>query len=226
MAGRNALMKIGTLMRQEEILDERRRRSRAWRNGLRCLLSLLILISAAPAYAHKVNVFAYVEGAQVYVQGYFLDGKKTKNSAVVVYGENDARLAEGVTNGEGEYVFNVIPNQDMRIVLNAGQGHQAEYRLSVADIAGGELHDTPLLNDASVGNAESGAHVGAPVTGSGNGGNIEAVVRRAVTESMLPMARELAELKERRGLSDIIGGLGFIIGILGVFAYLKSRKPG
>ena len=39
-------------------------------------------------YAHKVNVFAYVEGDQIYIQGYFSDGHMAKNSEVTIYGDN------------------------------------------------------------------------------------------------------------------------------------------
>jgi hypothetical protein len=36
--------------------------------------------------------------------------------------------------------------------------------------------------------------------------------------------REIDELKERRGVSDIIGGIGIIMGVGGLFLYLKARK--
>jgi hypothetical protein len=49
-------------------------------------------------------------------------------------------------------------------------------------------------------------------------------MRKAVAEGVLPLAREISELKERRGFSDIVGGIGFIVGILGIVAYLKARQ--
>ena len=36
--------------------------------------------------------------------------------------------------------------------------------------------------------------------------------------------RALDELKERRTMSDIIGGVGIIMGIGGMFLYFKARK--
>ena len=50
------------------------------------------------------------------------------------------------------------------------------------------------------------------------------MVRKAVAQGVLPLAREISELKERRGFSDIVGGIGFIAGLLGVFAYVKARQ--
>ena len=36
--------------------------------------------------------------------------------------------------------------------------------------------------------------------------------------------RELSELKERRSFSDIIGGIGFIVGLLGAVFFFSARK--
>lgn len=184
-----------------------------WRRGAVGVLYALSFVSAETAYAHKVNVFAYLEGNQVYVQGYFMDGKKAKNSTVMVYGEKGEQLMKGLTNEEGEYVFPVSAKQEMRVVLNAGQGHQAEYALSSSELAG----------DATQGVGSSAE--GVDVTQSAAvGGDVEAVVRRAVAAGMMPLAKEIAELKAQRSFSDIVGGVGFIAGLLGVVAYVKSRK--
>jgi len=184
-----------------------------WRRGAVGVLYALSFVSAETAYAHKVNVFAYLEGNQVYVQGYFMDGKKAKNSTVRVYGKKGEQLMEGLTNDDGEYVFPISAKQEMRIVLNAGQGHQAEYALSSSELTGDATQE------------QGSSAEGVDVTQSAAvGGDIEAVVRRAVAAGMMPLAKEIAELKEQRSFSDVIGGVGFIAGLLGVLAYVKSRK--
>src|SRR3569832_2440028 len=53
--------------------------ARSWRRTVRFFL-LLGCAFTTNAYAHKVNVFAYLEGDRVYVQGYFLDGYKAKKN--------------------------------------------------------------------------------------------------------------------------------------------------
>jgi hypothetical protein len=50
------------------------------------------------------------------------------------------------------------------------------------------------------------------------------LVESAVGQAIRPLMREVSEMKERRGFSDIVGGIGFIFGIVGVFFYLKARK--
>src|SRR3569623_1493681 len=187
--------------------------------AVRMILLLIALPASEPALAHKVYIFALVEGDQIYVQGYFLDGKKAKNSKVTVYSDKDEVLNEGLTNDEGEYVF-VMPahKQGMRIVLNAGEGHQAEYKFGVAELTAGS-GGAPTKEGGTSASDNASAAPQEPANRS-----MELTVKRAVAEAVMPLARELAELKERRSLSDIVGGIGFIVGILGGFAYYKARE--
>lgn len=189
---------------------------------------ILMGLVTSTAYAHKVNVFAYVEGDQVYVQGYFSDGIKAKNSEVTVSASDGRQLAHGQTNEEGAFTFPIQGQQHaLHIVLNAGLGHQATY-----DIPADEMTDTPAVPEpasmAATGDPALpvAATAGGSETGAAPGQTqlTEAAVRKAVAEGVLPLAREISELKERRGFSDIVGGIGFIVGILGVFAYLKARQ--
>ena len=186
---------------------------------------LLLSVVASTAYAHKVNVFAYVEGDQVYIQGYFSDGTKAKNSEVTVYSSDGQELNKGQTNEDGEFTFPTQgKDQALRVVLNAGMGHQASYDIPTDEMAGvttaapaitaSPSPQDPPRADAALASSDSTA----PAQIS------EAAIRKAVAEGVLPLAREISELKERRGFSDIVGGIGFIVGILGIVAYLKARQ--
>jgi nickel transport protein len=41
-----------------------------------------------------------------------------------------------------------------------------------------------------------------------------------------PVMKELAKLREDKGpgITEVIGGIGYILGIMGIIAYMKSRK--
>ena len=188
----------------------------------------LLSVASSIAYAHKVNVFAYVEGDQVYIQGYFSDGTKAKNSDVTVYTKDGREFVKGQTNENGEFAFPTDgKSQALRIVLNAGMGHQASYDIpmdemadvsTAIDVDPSNTADTQAMgvNDSVIGVSPGAAPAPTQLT--------EAMVRKAVAEGVLPLAREISQLKERRGFSDIVGGIGMILGILGVFAYIKSRR--
>lgn len=186
------------------------------------LMALALSGVALTAHAHKVNLFAYTEGDQVYVQGYFSDGKTAKNSEVTVFGGDGRELMKGQTNEEGIYTFPVQGKQGLRIVLNAGQGHQASYDISQDEILGEPAKASspvtlPNNDETSTSDANNAMFGEAPQMS-------EAMMRRAVAQGVLPLAREIAELKERRGFTEIVGGIGFITGLFGLFAYFKARQ--
>lgn len=182
------------------------------------LLSIMLYMFGSGAYAHKVNIFAYLESDRINVQGYFLDGKKARGGKVTVYSESGTLLSEGVTNEEGEFVFPMPVKQGIRIVLNAGEGHQAAYSFSADELTEG------AGNRASTQGNVTPASANVTVESSLGALPVDASLRRAVAEGILPLAKEVAELKERRAASDIIGGLGFIVGVIGLLAYFKASR--
>ena len=50
------------------------------------------------AFAHKVNVFAYVEDGKIYTESYFNDGKKCVDSKIEVFDNHGKKLLEGLTD--------------------------------------------------------------------------------------------------------------------------------
>ncbi len=200
------------------------------------MVSVLAVADVPFAWAHKVNMFAFAEGAEIYVEGYFSDGKRARNSTVKVYDSQDRLLVEGRTDEEGQFTFPIPVEDDLRISLDAGMGHRTEYRLSRAELSGG-LEDGVAAQVAAA--ASAGEPAGAraeqprvPAADSASGtarpaasGAVdEAAIRRAVGEAIRPLMRSISELQERRGFSDIVGGIGFIVGIVGLFFYFKARR--
>jgi nickel transport protein len=54
---------------------------------------------------------------------------------------------------------------------------------------------------------------------------IEHAVEKAVVKKLKPVMHMLSELNNPRpGISDILGGIGYIIGLVGMGAYYKARK--
>jgi nickel transport protein len=188
---------------------------------MKTLLLLSLLGFAAGAQAHKVNVFAYTEGDQVYVEGYFSDGTRAKNSEVTVSDHDGRQLIQGKTDEKGDFIFPVTERQALHITLNAGQGHQSTFDIPLDEIAGDDPPPTPSSTMTAAAAEPASAD---PVSAGDATGVSEAMVRKAVAQGVLPLAREISALKERRGLSDIVGGIGLIMGILGIFAYFRGRQ--
>ena len=148
------------------------------------IVSVLLVATAlmsSQALAHKLSVFAYAEGDQVYVEGYFADGKKAQNSKVEVFNPAGQLLNEGITGDEGEYRFTVAKPEDLRIVLNAGMGHRGEYLLpanELGDGAGMEGIAPTQQQSSAPTNLQDGGHANVEVTNSGKS-STSAVICRA-----------------------------------------------
>jgi nickel transport protein len=54
--------------------------------------------------------------------------------------------------------------------------------------------------------------------------DIEALVERIVARQLAPIRRTLEESRNRRRLLDIVGGIGYILGLMGVVLYFHSRR--
>jgi len=86
------------------------------------------------ADAHRVNLFAWVEGDTVHVESKFSGGKKVKAGKVIVTDPQGNELVKGTTDEKGEYAFKIPQKTDLTIVLIAGTGHRAEWTIAASEI--------------------------------------------------------------------------------------------
>ena len=191
--------------------------------SLTTLLLICLLVSTS-AFAHKVSVFAYVEDGHVFVEGYFADGKKALNSKVSVFANGDQLVFEGVTDEQGLMSFPLPEvSSDLKISLNAGGGHRGEYFIPAEELVGAQgvtpLTDATASEHVSSAIAES---IGSDV--SVDQAQIERMIKHAVAEAIKPLVRELAASQEHVSFTQKVAGIGYIFGVLGIFAYMTARK--
>lgn len=96
------------------------------------LFIFVFLIFVNSADAHKVSVYAYREGDSVLGECYFARGFPCKNSKVEVYDSRGRKIMETSTDEKGKFSFKTKETGQLRIVIQAGQGHRAEYKLEAA----------------------------------------------------------------------------------------------
>jgi len=185
---------------------------------------LIIIIMDVSIFAHKVNIFAYMEGDKVYTESYFNDGKKCIDSKIEVFDNQGNKLLEGLTDEEGMFSFEIpsedIVDGDLKVVLTASMGHRAEYTISA-----GELGDTVVSIEEKL---EEPISVASPETILVDLKDIQLIIEDTLDEKLKPIMREMREIKksqeDRISPTEIIGGIGYIIGIFGIIAYFLSRK--
>jgi nickel transport protein len=71
---------------------------------------------------------------------------------------------------------------------------------------------------------EASAEAGAPAADGLTRADVEEVVKTVVEAELAPIKRALLERTgDGPGLREIIGGIGWIFGLVGIAAYFKSR---
>lgn len=182
---------------------------------------LIIIMINISAFAHKVNIFAYVEREKIYTESYFNDGKKCVDSKIEVFDNQENKLLEGITDEEGAFSFEIPPGDgDLKLVLTASMGHRAEYIIQADELGN--------INGLIEEKIEEPVSAVSPEVSSFDLKEIQSLIEDALDEKLKPIMSEVREIKksqeDRISPTEIIGGIGYIIGIFGIVAYFLSRK--
>ena len=187
-------------------------------------LGALSLSLSNSAFAHNVIGGVYAEGFEIEGEAGFSNGAMA-NSGTLVKVTDDAgnSLGEALTDEEGAFVFTAKKNITHHFEINMGAGHILKMVLPAGELpknANDDLMNTNVnKTDAKASNKGSAQQTSK---------NVQAVNRlmleKAIGKQLKPLRREIQALKEKSGLRDIIGGIGYIFGLLGLVAFLRERK--
>lgn len=190
-----------------------------------------------PALAHKVVVFATVEGETVHGEAYFRGGDPVRAAKVTVVGPDENVLGETKTDDEGRFTFPVRLRTNHTLIVDAGEGHRGEYTVPAEELAG-EL-PTPDGTQSTAGKPPGSVESSAPLEPGGEAaprasreepvatpgdGDLRARIE-AVGREVAALRKDLDRYKNELRLQDVLGGLGYILGIMGlVFYFLGVRR--
>jgi nickel transport protein len=189
-----------------------------------------------PAIAHNVTIFAWVEGDTVFTQSKFGGGRRAQDSSVVVYDTEGNLLLEGKTDAKGEFAFKVPKKTGLKVVLKASMGHLAEWVIPAEEIIAAAKDRISRPQEISTQSAAKEAPL--PSSAMKPGGiepvpapvdlqrqELQKMIDESLDRKITPIANMLASLTNRGpGLTEIMGGIGYIFGLMGVALYITSRK--
>ena len=140
---------------------------------------------------------------------------------MAVYAGEGNPLVTGKTDDGGLFSFAVPAVTDLRIVLDASMGHRAEWLVTAAELG----HAQPT-REAPAAAGDDYAHAAALTNLSGEAGKeLEKLVDALLERRLQPIERALVELRDPApGLRDVVGGVGYILGLMGAAAYFRYRK--
>ena len=210
------------------------------------------------AWAHRANVFAYVEGDLVRVECSFSQGGAIRAGAIEVFdvATGEILLTGGQTDSNGLFSFPVpekahLAGHGLIIRVNAGDGHAGEWRIDSDEFKAG-----PLLA-GSIAKAASPPEISPSMPPTGTppctfdtpefvvldsrelervfeylldkkldeklGATLEQWLDAKLDEKFVPVRRALAQ-QSGPGLRDIVGGIGWLIGLAGLAAWFRRRS--
>ncbi|MCL6416634.1 carboxypeptidase-like regulatory domain-containing protein [Aestuariirhabdus sp. Z084] len=180
------------------------------------LLAAVSLLLSSASQAHLIKVFAYasegrIEGTVYFAGGDPVSGARIKfkqpNSNADIGSDN-----EQLTDAKGRFSLTRPTLDPILVVANTGDGHVAEWLIdSVAAPASIPAHTQPSTSPAESHSISSKA--------------LEDRIEQALARQLAPLRLELQQQASRARLSDILGGLGTLIGIAGALLWWRSRQP-
>ena len=189
-------------------------------------LIIFIIFSAIPAFAHKVSIFAWVEGDTVYTQSKFSRGNKAKNSSVIVFDLDENKLLEGKTDDKGRFAFKIPQKTALKIVLKASMGHMATWTIPLEEITASiQTSDSDSESDIKD-SYESDSNFSASSEFHGiSKQEIKNLIDESLNKKLSPIMNILADsYGDGHSLTEIISGIGYIFGLVGVAMYFTDRK--
>ncbi|MBD5608118.1 MAG: cobalamin biosynthesis protein CbiL [Desulfovibrio sp.] len=210
------------------------------------LAALIVLCAFSDALAHRLNVFAWLENDEIIVESNFGKDRPARDAVVTIIDEATRRtLASGRTNSVGQYVFKVPSvvreGHGLVIDVNAGQGHHREWTMDASELyAAASLtagFDASAIEqreqDQKAGIATPEATpsippapaIASPADETLTPDRARSIIREEVEKSVAPLRQRLASRgEEGPSLAEIIGGIGWIVGIIGVYLIFRSRR--
>jgi hypothetical protein len=192
--------------------------------GLMLLITLLMPLFANTAFAHNIVGGVYAIGSLIEGEVGFSDGEMAPPGSPIVITDTEGNLIANIkVEEEGLFSFEAKRRIDHFFVIDLGSGHVLKTHLP-AD----ELPDNLAGADAApalASNMTNGSTAMASSTLNGtDAAALQALIERSVSKQIKPLRKELQAYKEKAGLQDILGGIGYIFGLCGIGIWIRQKK--
>ena len=174
---------------------------------------VLGMVPARPACAHASRIAVWVDDGKIVGGVYFTGRGVAVEAEVSVLAPDGEDLGKTTTNAKGEFVFVPSVACDHTFVVDFGDGHRCQETIPADRLPGAvaeHVHDVgPAVEDAPGGTV-------APVTTPGTTAEICSQIRG--------LDEKLQRYQHKIMVHDILGGVGYIVGVFGMVCYLKCRR--
>ena len=177
----------------------------------------LILGSALPALAHRMQVLAYPNDGEILVEATVGNNEPviTGSEVTVSKSTNGDVLLRGETDRQGRFRFPIpklSANTGLRISVNSGMGHVGSSTLPPEELTGQQVSEPGPADESK------------ELSLSPEEQRLSDLISRAVAREVEPLKHMLAEkMDSGPSMRDIFGGIGWLVVIGGLLAALKKK---
>ena len=180
---------------------------------IRRLATALVALAclALPAEAHRLKLFAQVTGETIAGYGFYIGGGRPEGADLVVATQDGKEVSRLKTRTDGGFSFTPPTPGLYRLTLSGGDGHLATVDVSTDGMPiAGQAVKMPTSPTATLPD------------------DLDARIAQAVDAAVARQIRPLLEAYDaadgRVRFNDLIGGLGWIAGLAGLWAWFRSRR--
>lgn len=185
-------------------------------------LSVTVLLISlgwgTPAEAHKIQVFAAVHGQRIEGQAYVPGGDPVRGRPVQILDPAGQLLGETVTDQDGRFTFQPDRVCDHTLVVDAGLGHKARFTVPASELPA-DLGPADPATPAS-----SAAGVPHTTRNSPRSDDDLAMRIEALHQQVIALRADVDRWKSQLRTQDVLGGVGYILGITGLAFFLWGSR--
>lgn len=168
---------------------------------MKTFIGLLLCLMAPLASAHALHIFALTDGQHLLGRAYFGENLPAVREEVMLYGERAELVAKTQTDETGRFVFELPKRQDYNVIIEGMEGHRAEYHLAAQEIPENTVPNMPT-----------------------DSAELQTLISKAVRQEVQPLREQLDRYSLRVYWHDVLGGIGYIFGLAGLFFYFQAKR--
>ncbi|WED24665.1 carboxypeptidase-like regulatory domain-containing protein [Vibrio sp. JC009] len=190
----------------------------SWLKARSLALFLACITAGFSASAHQIRMSVYVEGFDLEGEIYFVGGGNPPGSgAKVELKKGDEILRTAIADEEGLFVFKSVEANSYSVRADGGQGHVAYYDVDKSEFPDQEpVADTADTNVAAETQSVNSDVKCSPLTPQ--------ELQKAISKAVRPLREKIDRYEAKTRMHDILGGIGYIFGLFGLFMFVRNRK--
>ena len=167
--------------------------------------------SSSITFAHKVNLFATMEGNFIKGYGYFPGGGRAQHVQIKVFNAKGNLVGETTTNEQGRFEYPVPYPEHYTLVLDIGDGHRAELKVTSFSLAEKTVSSTSQKTEDHLSSSECKTE-------------LEPLLEQMFNKYFTPLREQIDAYEQHIRVHDLLGGVGYIFGIMGLYVMVRTYK--